>query len=189
MPKKRIYELSKELNLKNSDIVEFLQSKNVDVKSHSSSIDDDAVDMVKKHFGKGTTVQKTEAPKEIKEQPVKAEAAPKQENNTAQPAKSEQPKQPEQKKPHITAVFNPHNSERRDIRDNRDSRRQDNNGFRRDGNGSRPDGNNRDNNGFRRDGNRDNNGFRREGNGNRTKRNKNNNNLIKSELNRDKKRI
>ena len=34
MPKMRIYELSKELDLKNSDIVEFLQSKNVDVKSH-----------------------------------------------------------------------------------------------------------------------------------------------------------
>ena len=204
MPKKRIYELSKELNLKNSDIVEFLQSKNVDVKSHSSSIDDDAVDMVKKHFGKGTTVQKTEAPKEIKEQPVKAEAAPKQENNTAQPAKSEQPKQPEQKKPHITAVFNPHNSERRDIRDNRDSRRQDNNGFRRDGNGSRPDGNNRDNNGFRRDGNgnrpdgsnrdnngfrrdgnRDNNGFRRDGNGSRPDGNNRDNNGFRRDGNRD----
>ena len=199
MPKMRIYELSKELNLKNSDIVEFLQSKNVDVKSHSSSIDDDAVDMVKKHFGKGTTVQKTEAPKEIKEQPVKAEAAPKQENNTAQPAKSEQPKQPEQKKPHITAVFNPHNSERRDIRDNRDSRRQDNNGFRRDGNGSRPDGNNRDNNGFRRDGNgsnrdnngfrrdgnRDNNGFRRDGNGSRPDGNNRDNNGFRRDGNRD----
>ncbi len=204
MPKKRIYELSKELNLKNSDIVEFLQSKNVDVKSHSSSIDDDAVDMVKKHFGKGTTVQKTEAPKEIKEQPVKAEAAPKQENNTAQPAKSEQPKQPEQKKSHITAVFNPHNSERRDIRDNRDSRRQDNNGFRRDGNGnrpdgnnrdnngfrrdgngSRPDGNNRDNNGFRRDGNRDNNGFRRDGNGSRPDGNNRDNNGFRRDGNRD----
>ena len=185
MPKKRIYELSKELNLKNSDIVEFLQSKNVDVKSHSSSIDDDAVDMVKKHFGKGTTVQKTEAPKEIKEQPVKAEAAPKQENNTAQPAKSEQPKQPEQKKPHITAVFNPHNSERRDIRDNRDSRRQDNNGFRRDGNGSRPDGNNRDNNSFRRDGNRDNNGFRRDGNGSRPDGNNRDNNGFRRDGNRD----
>ena len=185
MPKKRIYELSKELNLKNSDIVEFLQSKNVDVKSHSSSIDDDAVDMVKKHFGKGTTVQKTEAPKEIKEQPVKAEAAPKQENNTAQPAKSEQPKQPEQKKSHITAVFNPHNSERRDIRDNRDSRRQDNNGFRRDGNGSRPDGSNRDNNGFRRDGNRDNNGFRRDGNGNRPDGSNRDNNGFRRDGNRD----
>ena len=204
MPKKRIYELSKELNLKNSDIVEFLQSKNVDVKSHSSSIDDDAVDMVKKHFGKGTTVQKTEAPKEIKEQPVKAEAAPKQENNTAQPAKSEQPKQPEQKKSHITAVFNPHNSERRDIRDNRDSRRQDNNGFRRDGNGNRPDGNNRDNNGFRRDGNgsrpdgsnrdnngfrrdgnRDNNGFRRDGNGNRPDGSNRDNNGFRRDGNRD----
>ena len=185
MPKKRIYELSKELNLKNSDIVEFLQSKNVDVKSHSSSIDDDAVDMVKKHFGKGTTVQKTEAPKEIKEQPVKAEAAPKQENNTAQPAKSEQPKQPEQKKSHITAVFNPHNSERRDIRDNRDSRRQDNNGFRRDGNGSRPDGSNRDNNGFRRDGNRDNNGFRRDGNGSRPDGSNRDNNGFRRDGNRD----
>ena len=191
MPKMRIYELSKELDLKNSDIVEYLQSKNVDVKSHSSSIDDAAIDMVKKHFGKGTTVQKTEAPKEIKEQPAKNETASKQENNAAHAPKNEQPKQPEQKKSHITAVFNPHNSERKDIRDNRDNnrdnrdnRRQDNNGFRRDGNnGNRPDGN-RDNNGFRRDGNngnrpdgnRDNNGFRRDGNnGNRPNGNRDNN--------------
>ena len=191
MPKMRIYELSKELDLKNSDIVEYLQSKNVDVKSHSSSIDDAAIDMVKKHFGKGTTVQKTEAPKEIKEQPAKNETASKQENNAAHAPKNEQPKQPEQKKSHITAVFNPHNSERKDIRDNRDNnrdnrdnRRQDNNGFRRDGNnGNRPNGN-RDNNGFRRDGNngsrpdgnRDNNGFRRDGNnGNRPNGNRDNN--------------
>ena len=174
MPKIRIYELSKELDLKNSDIVEFLQSRNVDVKSHSSSIDDTAIDMVKKHFGKGTTVQNTEAPKEIKEQAVKSEPVAKQENTASvQQTKAEQPKneqaKPVEKKSHITAVYNPHNSDRKDIRDNR---RQDNggnrdNGFRRDG--SRPDGNrdgNRDG-GFRRDGNRDgnrDNGFRRDGN-------------------------
>ena len=164
MPKMRIYELSKELDLKNSDIVEFLQSKNVDVKSHSSSIDDTAIDMVKKHFGKGTTVQNTEAPKEIKEQTARTEMASKSEN-AAQSVKSEQQAKPAEKKSHITAVYNPHNSDRKDIRDNR---RQDNggnrdNGFRRDGN---RDGN-RDNNGFRRDGNRDgnrDNGFRRDGN-------------------------
>ena len=50
MPKMRIYELSKELNLKNSDIVEYLQSKNVDVNSHSSSNDDNAIDMDKNHI-------------------------------------------------------------------------------------------------------------------------------------------
>ena len=182
MPKMRIYELSKELNLKNSDIVEYLQSKNVDVKSHSSSIDDNAIDMVKKHFGKGTTVQNTEAPKEIKEQPARNEQAAKQEAvATAPQTKNEQVKneqKPAEKKSHITAVYNPHNSDRKDIRDNR---RQDNganrdNGFRRDGN--RSDGNrdgNRDgsrDNGFRRDGNRPDgnrdgnrdNGFRRDGN-------------------------
>ena len=159
MPKMRIYELSKELNLKNSDIVEYLQSKNVDVKSHSSSIDDNAIDMVKKHFGKGTTVQNTEAPKEIKEQPARNEQAAKQEAvATAPQTKNEQVKneqKPAEKKSHITAVYNPHNSDRKDIRDNR---RQDNganrdNGFRRDGN--RSDGN-RDGN---RDGSRDN-GFK-----------------------------
>ena len=174
MPKIRIYELSKELDLKNSDIVEFLQSRNVDVKSHSSSIDDTAIDMVKKHFGKGTTVQNTEAPKEIKEQAVKSEPVAKQENTASvQQTKAEQPKneqaKPAEKKSHITAVYIPHNSDRKDIRVNS---RQDNggnrdNGFRRDG--SRPDGNrdgNRDG-GFRRDGNRDgnrDNGFRRDGN-------------------------
>ena len=175
MPKIRIYELSKELDLKNSDIVEFLQSRNVDVKSHSSSIDDTAIDMVKKHFGKGTTVQNTEAPKEIKEQAVKSEPVAKQENTASvQQTKAEQPKneqaKPAEKKSHITAVYNPHNSDRKDIRDNRrqdNGGNRDNGGFRRDGN--RPDGNrdgNRDG-GFRRDGNRDgnrDNGFRRDGN-------------------------
>ena len=121
--------------------------------------------MVKKHFGKGTTVQNTEAPKEIKEQTARTEMAAKSSEDAAQPVKSEQQAKPAEKKSHITAVYNPHNSDRKDIRDNR---RQDNggnrdNGFRRDGN---RDGN-RDNNGFRRDGNRDgnrDNGFRRDGN-------------------------
>ncbi len=204
MPKMRIYELSKELDIKNSDIVEFLQSKNMDVKSHSSNIDDEAIEMVKKHFGKGTTEkaaepkkaeakpaenkpeQNTRAEQSAKSEPVKKQEKEQTKSEPAQPAKSEAVKQPEQKRSHITAVFNPHNSERKDIRDNRDNRRQDgnrdNNGFRRDGNrpegsrdnggvrrdGNRPEGN-RDNNGFRRDGNRpegnrDNNGFRRDGN-------------------------
>ena len=210
MPKIRIYELSKELDLKNSDIVEFLQSRNVDVKSHSSSIDDTAIDMVKKHFGKGTTVQNTEAPKEIKEQAVKSEPVAKQENTASvQQTKAEQPKneqaKPVEKKSHITAVYNPHNSDRKDIRDNR---RQDNggnrdNGFRRDG--SRPDGNrdgnrdggfrrdgnrpdgNRDGNrdgGFRRDGNRDN-GFRRDGNRSDGNRDGNRDNGFRRDGNRD----
>ena len=92
------------MNLKNSDIVEYLQSKNVDVKSHSSSIDDNAIDMVKKHFGKGTTVQNTEAPKEITEQPAGNEQAAKQEAvATAPQTKNEQVKseqKPAEKKCH-----------------------------------------------------------------------------------------
>lgn len=50
MAKIKIYELAKELDKPSKDIVTFLNQNGVEVKSHMSSIDDNAISLVKKHF-------------------------------------------------------------------------------------------------------------------------------------------
>ncbi|MCF8067168.1 MAG: translation initiation factor IF-2 [Desulfobacterales bacterium] len=53
MAKIRIYELARDLNMTNKDLLDKLKSMDVDVKSHASSIDDDTVASVKAElFGK-----------------------------------------------------------------------------------------------------------------------------------------
>ncbi|MCR5304008.1 MAG: translation initiation factor IF-2 N-terminal domain-containing protein, partial [Lachnospiraceae bacterium] len=51
MAKTRIYTLGKELGVNNPDIMSFLKEKGVDVKSPSSSVEDDVADLVRKKFG------------------------------------------------------------------------------------------------------------------------------------------
>ena len=46
----RVHELAKEINKENKEVIEFLRSKNVEVKSHMSSVDSEEADMVRKHF-------------------------------------------------------------------------------------------------------------------------------------------
>ncbi|MCR5585608.1 MAG: translation initiation factor IF-2 N-terminal domain-containing protein, partial [Lachnospiraceae bacterium] len=52
MAKKRINELSAELNVTNKEVIDFLRAHNVDVTSHMNAIEDDAIKMVNDHFGK-----------------------------------------------------------------------------------------------------------------------------------------
>ena len=47
MPKKRVYELAKELGLENKDLIAHLERIGVTVKSHSSSLEDDEVERIK----------------------------------------------------------------------------------------------------------------------------------------------
>ena len=48
----RVYELAKELNMQNKDLVDYLQKTlQVDVKSHSSSITVEDAVKVRKHYG------------------------------------------------------------------------------------------------------------------------------------------
>ena len=72
MSKIRVYELGKQLGKDNADILAILKENGVEIKNHMSSIDDDAVAIVKKALG--TTIaaeEKKETPKseEKKEQP------------------------------------------------------------------------------------------------------------------------
>ncbi|MCD8046078.1 MAG: translation initiation factor IF-2 N-terminal domain-containing protein, partial [Clostridiales bacterium] len=95
MAKMRVYELAKELDVSNKEIIDFLSGQKIEAKSHSSSLEDDAVSVVRNHFRK-----KEDAPA----------AAP--ETKSEGEEKKEKPK----KKATISAVYNPQNSKMGDRR-------------------------------------------------------------------------
>src|SRR5438874_5708213 len=62
MAKKRVYELAKDLGLSNKEMVDWLRAHEYDVKSHSSSLEDDRALAVVEKF-KGEKGPRVEAPK------------------------------------------------------------------------------------------------------------------------------
>ena len=88
MAKIKVHELAKELDVSSKEVITFLNDKGMEVKSHMSSIEDDAIALVKKQFGKQVT--KPEEKKEEKPE-VKAEA-PKAEAPKAEAPKADAPK-------------------------------------------------------------------------------------------------
>ena len=50
MPKLRIHELAKELNIDNKSVMEFLKEKKIEVKSHMSTLEENQEAMVRKAF-------------------------------------------------------------------------------------------------------------------------------------------
>ncbi len=69
MAKMKVHELAKELDKKSKDLIDFLQDKGYDVKVAQSSIEDDAIDLVRGQFG---NTEKA-APTAVK--PVEAKAS------------------------------------------------------------------------------------------------------------------
>ena len=67
MAKIRIHELAKELEKQSKDILSYLQEKGIEVKSASSSVEEDAAALVRKAFA--TKAEKAEKPE--KAEPVK----------------------------------------------------------------------------------------------------------------------
>ena len=53
MSKIKIYELAKELDKPSKELVEFLNKKDVEAKTHMSTIDEAEADMEEKHLRKG----------------------------------------------------------------------------------------------------------------------------------------
>jgi translation initiation factor IF-2 len=88
MAKMKVHELAKELDKQSKDIISFLQEKGIEAKAPQSSIEDDAVALIRKQFGK-------ERAETTKQEVVKAE------QETAEIPK---------KKKKIIFVSNPHNS-------------------------------------------------------------------------------
>ena len=62
MAKKRVYELAKDHGLSNKEMVDWLRAHEYDVKSHSSSLEDDQAVAVLEKF-RGEKVPRVEAPK------------------------------------------------------------------------------------------------------------------------------
>ena len=125
----RVYELSKEINVPNKELVEYLSKSNSDIKTHSSSVSDAEAESARKYFAKGRNTSET------KEQAPKTEM-PKTE--TAAGADASKDAAPKKK---IFASYNPQNSGRKEVRDQRRTgdRRDGRPGDRRD-NKVRPDG-------------------------------------------------
>ena len=98
MAKMKVHELAKELDIQSKDVIAFLQEKGLDVKAAQSSIEDDAIEMVRKKFAPKAAPVKAEAPKAEapKAEAPKAEApkaeAPKAEAPKAEAPKAEAPK-------------------------------------------------------------------------------------------------
>ena len=90
MAKMKIYELAKEIDKTNKEILTFLAEKGIEAKSHMNTIEEDTVEMVRKAF----SVNK-EAPKET---------------NPKAEARTEAKSEPAKKKKSIIFVSNPHNS-------------------------------------------------------------------------------
>ncbi len=71
MAKFRVHELAKELNKNNKEIIDFLLEKGVDIKSHMSVVPDDAVEDIKKAFGKKSEQSEKPAEDAKEEKPKK----------------------------------------------------------------------------------------------------------------------
>ena len=135
----RVYELSKEINVPNKELVEYLSKSNSDIKTHSSSVSDAEAESARKYFAKGrnTSETKEQAPKtETPKTETPKTETPKTE--TAAGADASKDAAPRKK---IFASYNPQNSGRKEVRDQRRTgdRRDGRPGDRRD-NKVRPDG-------------------------------------------------
>lgn len=118
MAKMKVYELAKELDKQSKDILNFLADKGVEVKSHMSTIEDDAVEMVKKAFSAQNSAQVSKEPKKTEEKVMEEKEGQKKETvkETGKETAKEQTKEPAakteapKKKKNIIFVSNPHNS-------------------------------------------------------------------------------
>lgn len=93
MSKMRVYELAKILNMNNKELIGKLNEMGVEVKSHSSGVDEETVAKVKKLYGKDDTPkpeQKQEPARSVKPQP-KDEVQNKSVNASAHKKTSRQP--------------------------------------------------------------------------------------------------
>ncbi len=119
MAKMKVHELAKELNIQSKEVITFLQEKGFEVKAAQSSVEDDAIALVKKNFGQETSKaeENAAAKEQPKQAPVKAPAkAPAESEEKAEAAvpvakpAAEKTEEAPKKKKKIIFVSNPHNS-------------------------------------------------------------------------------
>ena len=102
MAKMKIHELAKEVEKQSKEVIAFLQEKGIEAKAAQSTVEEDAAELVRKHFG--TNVKKPEPTGE--KQPV-GEKPPQAEKK---PEETKKPEEAPKKKKTIIVVSNPQNS-------------------------------------------------------------------------------
>ena len=81
MTKMRVHELAKELGMENKELMDILVKKNVEVKSHMSSLADEVVDNIRKgHKGSAAPAAKPAEAKPAADEKAAEDAAPKKKN-------------------------------------------------------------------------------------------------------------
>src|ERR687885_1555377 len=85
---KRVYEIAREQSLDNKEVIQRLKDAGVDVKSHSSSVDEDEYERV---FGDGDTPNGRTEAQEAEAQDARAEAERSGHNATIAEAPAEEP--------------------------------------------------------------------------------------------------
>ena len=106
MSKMKVYELAKELGKSSKELLEFLGERNIEVKSHMSSIEDKEISLVKKAFGGKSEAVNAKKPSEAvgkAESEKRPEETQKEEN--ASKTEAAVPK-----KKNIVRVFRPQNT-------------------------------------------------------------------------------
>ena len=92
MAKKRVYELAKQLNISNKDLIEKLNELGIEVNNHMSTVDEENAELVKELLGG----EKNEAPKtEKNEKAEKAEKAEKSKEPVKEEKKTAKTEKPE----------------------------------------------------------------------------------------------
>ncbi len=121
MAKMRVHELAKELDIQSKEVLAFLAENGMEVKTASSSIEDEAIDKVRAAFGKKSATAKKPAAKDKAEEKAEPKKAAKEEKaEEKKPAKKAEPKEgvkaepkaedKPKKKRTIIFVNNPQNS-------------------------------------------------------------------------------
>ena len=112
MAKTKIFELAKELGIQSRDIIIFLQKEGVEAKAAQSSIEEEAVQRVRKHFGKSEGEKRivTEGEMRMGDMPEKKEVQKEiQAQGAKEQAQGAKEQAPAKKKKNIIFVSNPHN--------------------------------------------------------------------------------
>ena len=104
MPKKRVHELAKELNLENKELIAHLEKIGITVKSHSSSLEDDEVEKIKDVLLAGESRQIVE--ERIKSTVIRRRAV-RTPKDTPAPEEPDHPKAELAKKPEDEALITP----------------------------------------------------------------------------------
>lgn len=95
LAKKRVYELAKQLNISNKDLIEKLNELGIEVNNHMSTVDEENAELVKELLGG----EKNEAPKaEKNEKAEKAEKAEKSKEPVKEEKKTTKTEKPEKAK-------------------------------------------------------------------------------------------